>query len=91
MDTESEVSMNESKSRPAHEIRFGSVKVVIWKNQTSNGHMFNVTAARLYKDNGDWKESSGFGVDDLLILAKALNDAFAWIHTQRAADGAKAG
>lgn len=90
MDTESEVSMSESKSRPAHEIRFGSVKVVIWKNQTANGHMYNVTVARIYKDNGEWKESSGFGVDDLLVLAKALNDAFAWIHAQRAAEGTKA-
>ncbi len=90
METESEVAMSESKSRPVHEIRFGSVKAVIWKNQTANGHMFNVTAARIYKDNGDWKESSGFGTDDLLVLAKALHDAFAWIHAQRAAEGTKA-
>lgn len=91
MDTESEVSMSESKSRPAHEIRYGSVKVVIWKNATANGHMFNVTASRLYKDDGNWKESSGFGLDDLLVLAKALHDAFAWIHAERAAEGTKAG
>ncbi len=85
METESEVAMSESKSRPAHEIRYGSVKVVIWKNQTANGHMFNVTAARLYKDreSDEWKESSGFGADDLLVLAKCLHDAFSWIHAQR--------
>ncbi|MCC6357375.1 MAG: hypothetical protein IT450_01415 [Phycisphaerales bacterium] len=68
-----------------HEIRFGAVKVVIWRNATANGHMFNVTAGRLYKENDAWKESSGFGVDDLLVLGKALSDAFAWIHAQRAA------
>lgn len=83
METESEVVMSETKSRPAHEIRYGSVKVVIWKNQTANGHMFNVTAARLYKENDNWKESSGFGADDLLVLAKCLHDAFSWIHAQR--------
>ncbi|MCA9244417.1 MAG: hypothetical protein KDA32_10710 [Phycisphaerales bacterium] len=76
--------MNESNRRPVHEIRFGAVKVVIWRNATANGHMFNVTAARLYKENDAWKESSGFGVDDLLVLSRALGDAFAWIHAQRA-------
>lgn len=90
METESEVSMSESKSRPAHEVRYGSVKVVIWKNATSNGHMYNVTAARLYKEDGNWKEASGFGLDDILVLAKALEAAFAWIHAQRATDSTKA-
>lgn len=86
MEAESEVAMSEAKSRPAHEIRYGSVKVVIWKNQTANGHMFNATVARLYKDKDDdsWKESSGFGAEDLLVLAKCLTDAFTWIHAQRA-------
>jgi hypothetical protein len=85
METESEVDMNEAKSRPAHEVRYGCVKVVIWKNSTANGHMYNVTASRLYKekDSDAWKESSGFGTDDLLVLAKCLNDAFTWIHAQR--------
>ncbi len=84
MEAESEVAMSESKSRPAHEIRYGSVKVVIWKNQTANGgHMFNTTASRLYKENDNWRESNGFGVDDLLVLAKCLHDAFSWIHAQR--------
>jgi len=77
--------MSEAKSRPAHEIRYGAVKVVIWRNQTANGYMYNATAARLYKDGDNWKESSGFGADDLLVLAKCLTDAFTWIHAQRAA------
>jgi len=71
--------------RPVHEIRYGSVKVVIWKNETSNGHMHNVTVARIYKDGDEWKESSGFGRDDVLVLAAALEDAFKWIHAQKAA------
>ena len=42
--------MKSEKNRPAHEIRYGGIKAVIWRNQTSNGTMFNVTFARLYKD-----------------------------------------
>jgi len=72
-------------NRPAHEIRYGNIKVVIWKNQTANGSMHNVTVARIYKEGDEWKESSGFGRDDLLILATALDDAFKWIHAQKAA------
>lgn len=72
-------------NRPAHEIRYGNIKVVIWKNQTANGSMHNVTVARIYKEGDEWKESSGFGRDDLLILASALDEAFKWIHAQKAA------
>ena len=72
-------------NRPAHEIRYGNVKAVIWCNQTANGPMHNVTVSRLYKDGDDWKESSGFGRDDLLVLAKALDEAHTWIHSQKAA------
>ena len=72
-------------NRPAHEIRYGNIKVVIWKNQTANGSMHNVTVTRIYKEGDEWKESSGFGRDDLLILATALDDAFKWIHAQKAA------
>lgn len=78
------MSQNDAK-RPVHETRYGNIKVVIWRNQTANGSMHNVTVARLYKDGDDWKESSGFGRDDLLVLAAALEDAFKWIHSQRAA------
>lgn len=78
--------MNDNaKNRPVHEIRYGNVKVVIWRNPTQNGHMFNVTAARLFKDGDEWKEASSFGRDDLLVLAKALNDAHSWIHGQKEA------
>lgn len=76
---------NNDANRPVHEIRFGSIKAVIWKNQTANGFMHNVTVARIYKEGDDWKESSGFGRDDLLTLAAALEEAFKWIHSQRAA------
>ncbi len=72
-----------AKNRPVHEIRYGGIKAVVWCNQTANGPMYNVTVARLFKDGDTWKESSGFGTDDLLILAKALNDAHTWIHSQK--------
>ncbi len=75
--------MNENTNRPVHEIRYGSVKVVIWRNPTANGHMYNATAVRLYKDGDEWRESHSFGLDEMLVLAKALHDAYGWIQTQK--------
>jgi len=78
------MSNNNTSKRPVHEIRYGNVKVVIWCNQTQSGPMHNVNVSRLYKDGDQWKESNGFGQDDLLTLAKALDEAHTWIHRQRA-------
>jgi hypothetical protein len=69
--------------RPVNEIRYGFIKVLVWENETANGPRYNVTAARLYKDGDDWKETFSFGRDDLLLLAKALNHAHTWIYEQK--------
>lgn len=67
------------KNRPAHEIRIGAVKAVIWANQTDSGLFYNVNLSRLYKDGDDWKSSDGFGRDDLVLVAKVADKAFDWI------------
>ena len=76
-------SSNAGKTRPVHVVRFGSIKAAVWLNQTSAGPMYNVTVSRSYKDGDQWKESSSFGMDDLLPLAKALDNAHSWIHEAR--------
>ncbi len=42
----------------------------------------NVTVTRLYKDGDLWRESQHFGRDDLLLLAKVLDQAHTWIMQQ---------
>jgi len=71
-----------SKQRPAHEIRLGRIKATIWANQGDNGTWYNVTLSRNYKDGEEWKSSSSFGRDELLIVAKAADLANTWIHNQ---------
>ena len=71
-----------AKEKPAHEVRLGSVKAAIWRNETTNGVRFNVTLARLYKDGDQWKSSDSLGRDDLLVAAKVLDQAHTWIHAQ---------
>lgn len=72
-----------TKQKPAHTIRLASIKAAIWANATEkNGTRFNVTACRLYKDGEEWKQSESFGRDDLLVLAKVLDQAHTWICEQ---------
>ena len=55
----------------------------IWANQSEKGAVwYNVTVTRSYKVGDEWKDASGFRRDDLPILAKAVDMAYAWIWGQ---------
>ena len=78
-------------NRPVQTIRYGSVRAAIWRNVVDNGNasrpLYCVTFSRSYKDGeNNWKESASFGADDLLLLAKATDEAHTWITRQRSAD-----
>jgi hypothetical protein len=68
-----------AKQQPVHEVRLGSVKAAIWENRSENGIRFNVTVARIYKDGEQWKTTDSFGRDDLLVLAKVVDQTHSWI------------
>ena len=69
-------------TKPAHEIRLGRIKAVIWKNDTDAGTRHNVTVKRIYKDGDEWKETGSFGRDDLPLVAKVADLAHTWIYEQ---------
>ena len=66
-----------SSNKPVAEVRVGAVKAAIWPNQTESGAVrYNVTFSRIYKDaDGNWKSTSSFGRDDLLVVAKVADQA----------------
>jgi hypothetical protein len=77
-------------NRPVHTIRYGAVGAAIWRNVVDLGdasrEMYNVTFSRSYRsDDNQWKDSASFGVDDLLLLAKAADEAHTWIARQKSA------
>ena len=70
------------KTKPAHEIRLGSIKAAVWKNETEIGVRYNTTFSRLYKNGEQWESCDNFGRDDLLILAKVADETHSWICEQ---------
>ncbi|TWU34914.1 hypothetical protein [Novipirellula artificiosorum] len=73
--------------RPVHEIRLGRIRAAIWENETTEGTRFNVTLSRLYKDGDNWKDSSSFGRDDLLLVAKIVDQCHTWIFSKSGSHG----
>jgi hypothetical protein len=79
---ETDVPMQTQKQKPIHEVRLGSIKAAVWKNDTENGTRYNVTFSRIYKDGDQWKSTDSFGRDDLLIVGKVADQAHSWIFAQ---------
>ena len=67
---------------PVHQVQLGTIRAAIWKNDTESGVRYNVTVERIYKDKDEWKSTGSFGRDDLLVLAKAVDQAHTWIFAQ---------
>jgi hypothetical protein len=70
------MAKQKSTHKPVEEVRIGSVKAAIWKNETDSGTRFNVTFRRIYRDDEKgWRSTDSFGRDDLLVLAKVADQA----------------
>ena len=57
-------------SKPAAELRIGTVKATIWENEVGGITRHNVTFSRRYPDGGQWKTTQSFGFSNLLSVAK---------------------
>lgn len=73
-------------NRPIHTIRYGAIKAAVWRNVVDLGNnsrpMYSVKFSRSYKDGNEWKDSSSFGIDDFLTLAKIASEVHTFIHQQ---------
>jgi hypothetical protein len=65
---------SQTQLHPVAEVRIGSVKAAIWRNEGESGPRFNVTFQRLYRtEQGKWQSTYSFGRDDLLVLMKVAD------------------
>jgi hypothetical protein len=85
MPTQQQQPVADSANKPVHTVRHRSIKGTIWKNETSNGPMYNVIVVRSYRqDNGEWKDTHSIGYDDLMNVAALMYEAHAYISSLRA-------
>ncbi len=80
----------QTAKRPVHEVRLGRIKAVIWENETKDGIRHNITLTRIYKDGGQWKDSTSFGRDDLPLVMKVADKAHTWVYENASATVASA-
>lgn len=81
------MATQQTNARPVHELRLGRIRAAIWANDTQNGVRHNVTVSRLFTDaDGNWRDSTSFGRDDLPLVCKVLDQAHSWIF-QNASNG----
>ena len=69
-------------AKPVHKIRSGAIEVAIWRNENEKGPWYSVTMNRSYKKDDKWAQADNYGSDDLLLLAKLLDQAHSWIISQ---------
>lgn len=71
------------KKKPIHEIRLGKVRAAIWENEGDGDRIhYGVTFSRLYKDGDQWRDSTSFGRQELLLLRKVADLAHTFLHQQ---------
>lgn len=83
-DTTANAENTTAKSGPAHELRLGRIKAVIWANQSEGGTRYNVTLRRIFKREGGpgWEQSDSFGRDDLPAVMEVTRQAWLWIYAR---------
>jgi hypothetical protein len=74
---------------PEHEVRSGTVKAAIWRNEGGDRPRYGVTLSRLYKAGEEWHDSKSFGAADLSGVTEMAALAMRWIARQP--DGGPAG
>lgn len=81
-----------AKQKPIHEVTYWPVRVSIWRNESDDGSRVNYSTVvnRVYSTGEgkkkEWHSTPSLDVEDILPAAKALEEAFAWIHQAMAQD-----
>ena len=84
--------MANTNNKPVHQIRLNAIRAAIWLNQSdkTGKSWFTVTVSRSYLDKEQFKDTTAFRRDDLPIVSKAIELAYAWIWEQSAQDDSEA-
>lgn len=78
---------NNTKSKPAYEVRLNHIRATVWENAGSEGKgaWFNTSVSRRYQDGDEWKDATTFnGLADLALVAEAVRMCQEFIRRQDA-------
>ena len=71
-------------NRPVHEIRLSGFRASIWLNQKKQGRScYSVTVSRVYREAEEWRNVGSVRRDDIPLVSKAAELAYAWIWKER--------
>ena len=73
-----------NNSKPATELRIGTVKATVWENEIGGITRHNVTFSRIYRDGEQWKTTQSFRFVNLLSVAKLADQAHTLIAGRKA-------
>ena len=80
-----------SNSKPAAELRIGTVKATVWENEIGGITRHNVSFSRIYRDGDQWKTTQSFRFSNLLSVAKLADQAHTLIAERKAEAASAAG
>lgn len=73
-------------NKPIHTIRIGMIQAAIWSNPGEHGPLYNVVITRQFRTaESQWRSSTAFGRNDLLLVAKIADAAHTYICQHQAA------
>ena len=78
-------------SKPAAELRIGTVKATVWENEVGGITHHNVSFSRIYPEGGQWKTTQSFRFVNLLSFAKVADQAHTLIAERKAEAAPAAG
>jgi hypothetical protein len=83
--TSTKIQSDETAKPPVAKLRLGLMNATIWERTTDTNAFYSVTFERRYRDGeGNWHTTHSYDVNDLLTLAKLVDQAHSKIVELRA-------
>jgi len=68
--------------RPAHEIRLGAVRAIIWQTSPHEEPNYRISISRIARPGEQPRRADEFDADDLPLVAEVVDLAHLWICEQ---------
>ena len=84
------MATSSNNAPPVDELRVGTCRAAIWRNEADGNTFHTATFSRLYRTEDGWRSRSSFGINDLPHLALLAQDTHRALAELNAAPDASA-